>query len=136
MQTTGLNHIVLNVADLERSRHFYADILGFDVRSLPADFPNAVFAGCLFFMVGPVEIFIVSHGQNQAGDRFNEFHIGLDHLSFSAPSEEALQEFAEHLKTNGIATNGVELFMGRQPYVSFRDPDNIQLEYWLHKAES
>ena len=135
MQTTGLHHIVMNVADLERSRHFYGDILGFEVRSLPADFPHPIFAGCLYFMVGTVEIFIVSHGQNQPGDRFSEFRIGLDHLSFPAPSEEALQTFAEHLKANGILTNGVETFLNRTPYVSFRDPDNIQLEYWLHKAE-
>ena len=30
----------------------------------------------------------------------------------------------------GVETNGVELFEGHFPYVSFRDPDNIQLEYW------
>lgn len=135
MQTTGLHHIVLNVSDLERSRHFYADILGFEVRSLPTDFPHPVFAGCHFFMVGPVEVFLVCHQQNQPADRFSEFRVGLDHLSFPAPSEEALHAFAEHLKANGVETKGVETFLNSTPYVSFRDPDNIQLEYWLHKAD-
>ena len=60
------------------------------------------------------------------------FGIGLDHLSFTAPSQEALQELADQLIAAGVDTKGIEQF---QPtgnwYVSFRDPDNIQLEYWL-----
>ena len=133
MNTTGLDHIVLTVSNVEQSRRFYADVLGFDVHTLPTDFPNAVFAGAAFFMVGSVEIFLVTHPQ-AAGDRFSEQRIGLDHLSFKAPDEAALHALVTKLRAAGIATNGVEAFgPGSWPYVSFRDPDNIQLEYWLSR---
>jgi catechol 2,3-dioxygenase-like lactoylglutathione lyase family enzyme len=56
----------------------------------------------------------------------------LDHLSFSAPSKEALQELADKLIAAGVDTKGVEQFSPTGNwYVTFRDPDNIQLEYWL-----
>ena len=133
MQTSGVNHIVLTVSDLDRARQFYGDLLGFELKTLPKDFPG-IFAGAHFFRVGQVEFFIVAHPEGASGDRFSESRIGLDHISFSAPDEAALHTLAEQLKAAGIKTNGVEVFApsGNQ-YVSFRDPDNIQLEYWLDK---
>jgi catechol 2,3-dioxygenase-like lactoylglutathione lyase family enzyme len=132
MITSGLDHIVLTVSNVERSRKFYAEILGFEVKTIPADFPNAVFAGSCFFYVGELEIFLIQHAQTMATDRFDEMRIGLDHLSFRAPDEASLNVFAERLIQAGVETNGVEIFNppGKK-YVSFRDPDNIQLEYWL-----
>lgn len=32
LQVTGINHVVLHVADLERSRKFYMEVLGFSER--------------------------------------------------------------------------------------------------------
>ena len=66
-------------------------------------------------------------------DRFNEFRIGLDHLSFTAPSEAALQSLAEKLQASSVNTKGVETYRTGNKYVAFRDPDNVQLEYWLPK---
>jgi catechol 2,3-dioxygenase-like lactoylglutathione lyase family enzyme len=134
MQTSGLDHIVLNVSDLDRAQQFYGDLLGFDVKRLRGDFPG-VFAGACYFMVGSVEIFILSHPQIPAGDRFSEFRIGLDHLSFVAPNEQALHDLTAKLRAAGVHTNGIEVFAPNgKKYVSFRDPDNIQLEYWLNEG--
>ncbi len=133
MRTTGVHHIVLNVSDLEQSRHFYGDLLGFQLRTLPSEFPGT-FAGSHFFILNGVEVFLVAHKQNTPGDRFSEFRLGLDHLAFGAPDEAALQELADQLKAAGVPTNGVETFAPTgNRYVSFRDPDNIQLECWLDK---
>jgi catechol 2,3-dioxygenase-like lactoylglutathione lyase family enzyme len=57
----------------------------------------------------------------------------LDHLSFTALSEAALQSLAERLQAAGVETKGVETYHTGNRYVAFRDPDNIQLEYWLPK---
>ena len=134
METSGLDHVVLTVSNIEQSRRFYADVLGFDVHVLRDDFPSAVFAGAAYFAVGSVEIFLITHPQTASGDRFVEQRIGLDHLSFKAPDEAALHALVTTLREAGIATNGVEIFApAGRPYVSFRDPDNIQLEYWLDK---
>jgi catechol 2,3-dioxygenase-like lactoylglutathione lyase family enzyme len=82
--------------------------------------------------VGDVQIFVFPSRQPIAGDTFSEFRIGLDHLSFTAPSMEALQEIADRLQAAGVHTKGVEQFVHTgNYYVAFRAPDNIQLEYWL-----
>jgi glyoxylase I family protein len=127
MQTTGLNHVVLTVSNTERSRAFYGDLFGFPITVMEKD-PDQSF---LFTCVGVQFYFFPSH-QPSPNDRFSEFRIGLDHLSFSAPSMEDLQEFADKLIAAGVDTKGVEQFgpTGNW-YVAFRDPDNIQLEYWL-----
>jgi catechol 2,3-dioxygenase-like lactoylglutathione lyase family enzyme len=133
MQTSGLDHIELSVTDLKRSRAFYEDVLGFEIHSFPEDYPNPIFAGSFFIVVGEIEIGFLQHAQTEPGDRFSEMRVGLDHLSFRAPDEAALHALAERLAQAGVPTNGVEVFQpAGKKYVSFRDPDNIQLEYWLN----
>jgi glyoxylase I family protein len=135
METSGFDHIVLSVSDLERARQFYGDLLGFELTGAPQSYAGLVFAGGYTFMVGDVEIGLIKHAETPAGDRFNEFRIGLDHLAFKAPNEAALHALVEKLTQAGIATSGVELFEpSRKLSVTFRDPDNIQLEYWLDQA--
>lgn len=127
MQTPGLNHIIMTVANVERSRVFYADVLGFEVIVIEED-PDKSF----FFSCGGVQFFFFPSRRPLPADRFSEFRVGLDHLSFTAPSREALDELAATLKAAGVETNGVEQFPHTGNwYVAFRDPDNIQLEYWL-----
>ena len=127
METTaaGLDHVILTVSDYERARAFYGDLLGFEVHQLAPEH-----GGLLCFQVGSTQIFLVRHDATPPGDRFSEFRIGLDHLSFAAPNEQALHELEDTLIAAGVETNGVELFAGHYPYIVFRDPDNIQLEYW------
>jgi glyoxylase I family protein len=127
MKTSGLDHIVLTVTDLERARRFYGDLLGFEIYEEP-DY----LGGAYYFVAGGVEITLVHHDRTPSGDRFSEFRVGLDHLSFAAPDEAALHALADKLIAAGVDTKGVEIYAPtRKPYVAFRDPDNIQLEYWL-----
>ncbi len=121
METTGLNHIILTISNVERSRAFYGDLLGFDLNDIANGF---------FFMSGGVYFFFFLSGHPIPNDRFDEFRIGLDHLSFTAPDEDALHTLAATLKAAGLETNGVEVYHTGNKYVAFRDPDNIQLEYW------
>ena len=127
MRTPGLNHIILTVGDVARSRAFYGDLLGFDITTVGQG-PDEGF----LFEAGDVLFFFYPSRRPIEGDRFSEFRIGLDHLSFTAPSSEALRELAERLLAAGVDTQGVEQFGPTgNLYVAFRDPDNIQLEYWL-----
>jgi len=129
MDTTGLDHVVLTVSDLERARAFYGGLLGFEIREDPA-----YLGGALYFMVSGVQIVLVHHPRTPPGDRFSEFRIGLDHLSFVAPDEAALHALADRLIAAGVDTQGVETYApSGKRYVAFRDPDNIQLEYWLNQ---
>jgi glyoxylase I family protein len=124
METSGLNHINMTIKDVKISQAFYNDLLGFETKNIADGF---------FFMTGGIAIFFFSSNHPIPEDRFNEFRIGLDHLSFTAPSEAALQSLAEHLQAAAVETQGVETYHTGNKYVAFRDPDNIQLEYWLPK---
>jgi glyoxylase I family protein len=130
MQTSGLDHIVLTVTDPERARRFYGDLLGFEIEiGEEPEYPG----GAYYFFVGGVEITLFHHDRTPAGDRFSEFRVGLDHLSFAAPDEAALHALADKLIAAGVDTQGVETYApSGKRYVAFRDPDNIQLEYWLN----
>jgi glyoxylase I family protein len=122
METSGLNHIIMTIKDVKISQEFYGDLLGFETKNIADGF---------FFMTGGVSIFFFSPRRPIPDDRFNEFRIGLDHLAFTAPSESDLQSLAEKLQAAGVETKGVETYHTGNKYVAFRDPDNIQLEYWL-----
>ena len=124
METSGLNHIIMTIKDVKISQAFYGDLLGFEIKNMADGF---------FFVTGGVSIFFFPSNHPIPDDRFNEFRIGLDHLSFTAPSEAALQSLTEHLQAAGVETQGVETYHTGNKYVAFRDPDNIQLEYWLPK---
>jgi glyoxylase I family protein len=127
MQSPGLNHVILTVSNIERSLAFYGDVLGFSITVIEGE-PEKSF----FFTCGSVQFFFYPSRRPVSNDRFSEFRIGLDHLSFTAPNKEALQELADKLKAAGVDTKGVEQFRHTGNwYVAFRDPDNIQLEYWL-----
>lgn len=124
METSGLNHIIMTVKDVNISRQFYGDQLGFEIKSIGDGF---------FFRTGGIANLFCSSHHPIPDDRFSEFRIGLDHLAFAAPSEEALQSFADQIQAAGLETQGVETYHTGHRYVAFRDPDNIQLEYWLPK---
>ena len=121
MPTPALNHIVLTVSDVKRSLAFYADLLGFDVTVMKEGGSN-----------GGVLTFVFASPKPVPNDRFSEFRIGLDHLSFAATSRAELDAIAAKLIAAGVDTRGIEQFAPTgNYYVAFRDPDNIQLEYWL-----
>jgi catechol 2,3-dioxygenase-like lactoylglutathione lyase family enzyme len=122
METPGLNHIIMTIKDVKTSQRFYGDLLGFEIEPIADGF---------FLLTGGVAIFFFPSHHPIPDDRFNEFRIGLDHLSFTAPNESALHSLAEQLQASGVETKGVETYHTGNKYVAFRDPDNIQLEYWL-----
>ena len=65
-----------------------------------------------------------------SGDGFQEFRTGLDHLAFGVSSVEELAAWEAALTTRGIPfTPATETPIGT--VVVFRDPDNVQLEFWL-----
>jgi glyoxylase I family protein len=125
IQAGGVHHLRLTVADVERSRAFYMDVLGFEQ---VADLGGAYFLsnGSVGLGIGPSP----DPAQAITGDRFNENRVGLDHLSFSVASRDELEQAERKLDEAG-APHGEIKDLGEGfgfCILVFRDPDNIQLE--------
>jgi catechol 2,3-dioxygenase-like lactoylglutathione lyase family enzyme len=121
--TGAVHHLRLTVSDPERAREFYTGVLNFEVA---VELPNGYLLSNGSVLMG---IGTAPEGATP-GDRFDENRVGLDHLSFSAPSRAALDEAARVLDERGIPNGGVkDLGADFGLYIlAFRDPDNIQLE--------
>lgn len=124
---TGWHHITLNVSDLQRSRRFYEALPGF---VLDQDFPGRK----LRFRVGEAAARLVLVSPlpgTPDGDRFSEHRIGLDHMAIGVSSREELEAILTVLRDIGAETDGIHLDRaGEASMITFRDPDNIQWEFF------
>ncbi len=120
-----VHHLRLTVADVERSRAFYTEVLGF--RHV-MDLPSGVFLsnGACGLGIGASP----DPHRAPAADRFDEARVGLDHLSFQVASRNDLEQAARHFDERGVPRGDItDLGDAFGLYVlAFRDPDNIQLE--------
>jgi glyoxylase I family protein len=124
IQTGGMHHITIRVTGMEPSKRFYSEVLGFDVQA-PAD-------DLAFFQVGPTLIvFRPPLEGTPPGDRFSEYRIGVDHLAFAVDDRGELKKLVEALESAGVETAGIEVDpVLNKEYVCFRDPDNVQWEFY------
>ena len=128
----GIHHFGLTVRDVDESARWYETVLGFHRVGAfddPAGARRKVFLqhGTLSTRLGLT--------QHRAGDSgpFDETRVGLDHLSFAVDTHDDLQAWAEHLDGLAVAHSAIapaNSIPGAQVLV-FRDPDNIQLEFFF-----
>lgn len=120
-----VHHLRLTVTDVERSRRFYEEVLGFQ---FVMDLPSGVFLsnGTIGLGIGPSP----DPSRAPADDRFDEARVGLDHISFQVASRAELDQAAALLDEHGIPRGDItDLSEAIGIYIlAFRDPDNIQLE--------
>ena len=119
-------HVTLTVSDLDRSVPWYERL--FDSAILRDESPGPFQRAVLIIGGGSVI------GFNQFPDPadslpFNERRIGLDHLSFACGSRSELEVWAARLDELGVANGGV-VDADYGSALSFRDPDNIALEFF------
>ncbi|MFJ1458295.1 VOC family protein [Nocardia wallacei] len=135
LATTGTHHVRLTVTDIERSRAFYRDVLGFEIAAesagSPADpqvrtDPYQLYGGCVFLANG---MLLGLRPVAPPTDRFDSERVGLDHLSFSVASKDELFTAATRLEAAGIEHGEVtEMAQFGIAILSFDDPDGIHLE--------
>ena len=123
---TKLGHIVLNVADVERSTKFYTEVMGFKVSDVYTD--EIAPGGMVFFRCNGDH-----HGVAVVGSMPGESPaIELNHVAFEVATLDEVFIAREHLKKHNVKID----FEGRrragaQIAVEFRDPDGHRLEiYW------
>ena len=125
IKTPGIHHIALRCKDMDQTKKFYKDILGFE----PALDTPELFG----FMVGANFVGFKPAKIAEGGEVvFNPFHIGMDHLAMACENEEELHRVAQALTDAGVENTGVK----KDPtlhknYVAFKDPDRIQWELYM-----
>jgi glyoxylase I family protein len=128
-ELSGLHHAALTVSDVEASASWYADLLGMQV-VLSGDDEQVSFRVLAHVASGTVVGLRQYHQPARAQDRFDEFRVGLDHLALGVPSRAALERWQDELERRRVTyTPIVETSIGH--VIVFRDPDGIQLEFWL-----
>jgi catechol 2,3-dioxygenase-like lactoylglutathione lyase family enzyme len=128
-----IQHVGLVVADLERSRRFYAQALGLEEVPRPANF---TFDGAWFRFGGTeLHLLVEAHTTGGAGHDAGEGAArGLtSHVAFQV---EELEPALERLAAHGVELAGGPMPRGdgyRQAF--FRDPDGHVLELFARTGE-
>lgn len=124
LTTKGIHHIALRCADMETTKKFYRDILGF---TLALDTPELI-----GFLAANIILAFQKANAKQGEEVFTPFNIGLDHIALACESEEELKRVAKELSDAGVENTGVKLDETLQKlYVAFKDPDRIQWEFYM-----
>jgi catechol 2,3-dioxygenase-like lactoylglutathione lyase family enzyme len=120
-------HVGLNVADLARSRDFYAAVFGFAVRAESTE------ADRRFAFLGDDERLVLTLWEQSEG-RFGADRPGLHHLAFQVGDiaeveavQARLRELGAEVLHDGIVPHGEGASSGG---VFFTDPDGIRLEVY------
>src|ERR1700735_1143285 len=106
----AITHVALTVTSLERSVPWYKDLFGSDPIVDVTQFPDL-----------------------DSTEPFNERRPGLDHLAFGCANRDELKAWEIRLNELGIPNGGIV----DTPYysaLSFRDPDNIALEFFAPRG--
>jgi glyoxylase I family protein len=124
----GFSHIDLTVTDCRRSADWWTDVLGFIlVHRVRQD----AFECMAMAHPSGIGVTVMSHDGTTASDKFDERRVGLDHLAFRVADGDELRKWVTHLDEKGVHHTGI-IDTGYGPTVVFRDPDNLQLEFFVH----
>ena len=121
----AISHVAVTVSDLDRSRAWYGRLFGSD----PVLDENTGPFHHVVWMVGGTLLGIHLHQSPSSAAPFDELRPGLDHIAFGCANRSELESWQGRLEELGIEHGGiVDAHYGSG--LSFRDPDNIALEFF------
>jgi catechol 2,3-dioxygenase-like lactoylglutathione lyase family enzyme len=121
----ALAHVAVTVSDLDRSVEWYGRL--FDAEPV-LDEDTGPFRHVVWALGGTL-VGLHQFPDLVSKDSFDERRPGLDHIAFGCANRAELETWAARLDELGIP-HGVTKDAGYGSGVSFRDPDNIALEFF------
>jgi catechol 2,3-dioxygenase-like lactoylglutathione lyase family enzyme len=135
IESFGFAHVRLTVTDIERSKAFYDKVFGWSVAADMSsrvkepgvsESPGDIYGGTVYQTPSGT---LLGLRPVADGEPFDSEHTGLDHISFAAPSRDALVAAKEALDAEGVPHGEVTDLDGFGiAILSFSDPDGIHLE--------
>ena len=121
----ALGHVAVTVTDLSASVPWYQQLIGADpvLDEDTGPFRHVVWA------IGGTLLGLHEFPEGAQGAPFNERRVGLDHVSFGVAARGDLEKWQSRLDELGIEHGGI-VDAGYGSGLSFRDPDNIALEFF------
>jgi len=125
MEIKELGHVVLYVSDLERSRHFYGDVLGWKEAARLGN------AGVMFSSGRTHhELLLLAVGKDAApipqGHRLGLYHIALK----VGDTDDELREALQHITNEGVTMVG-SADHGVTHSLYIKDPDGNEIELYV-----
>jgi catechol 2,3-dioxygenase-like lactoylglutathione lyase family enzyme len=133
MPLTELNHYFVRAQDLERSRRFYCEVLGF--QAMPR--PDFGFPGYWLGVGGKVQVHMGPHGIPNAAEHYmgttarsaTDNAGVVDHIAFSATQPEELDARLKAMKVPARRRYRPEI---RLFQMFLQDPDGLTIEINFH----
>ena len=128
---TSLDHLGLAVRDLEATKNFFVEALGFRVTNEDADYPSA------FVVNGHTRITLWQVEDPETAAAFDRRqNVGLHHFALSVGSRAVLEEMHQRIRRYSGATIEFApepLGSGPSHHMMFRDPSGIRMEL-IHRV--
>jgi glyoxylase I family protein len=127
-QVLGFSHINLTVTDLQATKRFWTEVMGFGLAMEVSDF-------CLFLDPASLTAIGVKDHDGTARGAFDERRPGLDHLALAVSDVADLTAWAEHLSAHNVEWSEIEeTELGY--HLNLRAPERIPIELFVLKAEA
>jgi glyoxylase I family protein len=124
----GFSHVTLTVTDLQAMKRFWTDVMGFGVAMEVSGF-------CLFLEPRSVTAIGVTDHDGAAEGRFDERHLGMDHISLSVSDLGQLRMWADHLAAHNVKHTEIEeTDLGY--HLNLRAPERMPVELFVLKADA
>ena len=121
---TRIGHIHLKVSDLERSKMFYCDLLGFEIQEKYGDQALFISAGGYHHHIG------LNTWESKGAPPAKKYGVGLYHTAILYPTRKDLAKIFKHLLENKYPISGTADH-GVAEAIYLNDPDGNGLElYW------
>ena len=123
-----IGHCMLRVRDVERSKRFYVDVLGFQFMEEDPDH-----GGCFMSLPGDghtIDVSPVADPEAAAGPIEGSEQVGVAHIAFKVGTYQALKEAYETLQSHGIEVRRMVDHVSQRS-IYFTDPDGNGLEIYF-----